>query len=82
MYKPHYISTEPFSTTYICLNEWHKVGSQTESEDRITSSQLLFVSPSEGSSVLLVALQHPILLDLASRERLEVSEEPPAPAQL
>ena len=82
VYKSHYISTEPFSAAYMCLNEWHKAGSQTESEDRINSSRLLFVSPSEGSSMLLVALQHPVLLDLASREMLEVSEEPLAPAQL
>ena len=82
VYKPHYISTEPFSAAYMCLNEWHKAGSQTESEDRVTSSQLLFVSPSKVSSMLPVALQHPILLDVASREMLEVSEEPPAPAQL
>ena len=27
MYKPHYISAEPFSATYMRLNEWHKVGS-------------------------------------------------------
>ena len=32
--------------------------------------------------MLPVALQHPILLDMASRDMLEVSEEPPAPAQL
>ena len=38
VYKPHYISVEPFSTAYMRLNEWHKVGSQTESEDRVTSS--------------------------------------------
>ena len=82
VYKPHYISTEPFSTAYMRLNEWHKVGSQTESEDRITSSRLLLVNPSELSSVLPMALQHPILLDVASREMLEISEEPLAPAQL
>ena len=82
VYKPNYISTEPFSAAYMRLNEWHKVGSQTESEDRVTSSRLLFVSPLEVSSMLPVALQHPILLDIASREMLEVSEEPLAPAQL
>ena len=82
VYKPHYISPEPFSAAYMRLNEWHKVGSQTESEDRITSSQLLFVSTTDGSSMLLVALQHPVLLDMASREMLEVSEELPAPTQL
>ena len=32
--------------------------------------------------MLPVALQHPVLLDMASRDMLEVSEEPPAPAQL
>ena len=82
VYKPHYISTEPFSATYMRLNEWHKAGSQTESEDRVTSSRLLFVNPSEVSSMLPMALQHPILLDVASREMLEVREEPLTPAQL
>ena len=32
--------------------------------------------------MLPMALQHPVLLDMASREMLEVSEEPPTPAQL
>ena len=82
VYKPHYISTEPFSAAYMRLNEWHKAGSQSMSEDRITSSKLLFVNPSEASSVVPTALQHPILLDVANRAMLEVREEPPAPAQL
>ena len=82
VYKPHYISTEPFSATYMHLNEWHMAGSQTESEDKVTSSRLLFVSPSETSSILPVAMQHPVLLDVATREMLEVSEEPLAPVQL
>ena len=82
MYKPHYISMKPFSAAYMCLNEWHKAGSQSVSEDRITSSKLLFINPSEVSSVLPMVLQHPILLDVASREMLEVSEEPPALVQL
>ena len=82
VYKPHYISAESFSAAYMHLNEWHKVGSQSASEDRITSSKLLFVNPSEVSSMLPMALQHPVLLDVASREMLEVSEEPPPPVQL
>ena len=82
VYKPHYISAEPFSAAYMCLNDWHKVGFQMELEDRITSSRLLFVNPLEVSSVLSIALQHPVLLDVASREMLEISEEPPAPVQL
>ena len=82
VYKPHYISAEPFSAAYMCLNEWHKAGSQSTSEDRITSSKLLFVNPPEASSVVSTALQHPVLLDVANRAMLEVREETPAPAQL
>ena len=82
VYKPHYISAEPFSAAYMCLNEWHKAGSQLALEDRITSSKLLFVNPLEASCVVLTALQHPVLLDVANRAMLEVREEPPAPAQL
>ena len=82
VYKPHYISVEPFSAAYMCLNEWHKASSQSMSEDRITSSQLLFVNLSEASSVVPMALQHPVLLDVANRVMLEIREETPAPAQL
>ena len=38
MYKPHYISTELFSATYMHLNVWHMAGSQAELEDKLTSS--------------------------------------------
>ena len=79
MYKPHYISTEPFSAAYMRLNVWHIAGSQTESEDKLTSSRLLFVSLLEMSSVLLVAVQHPILLDVATREMLMKTDEPLTP---
>ena len=82
VYKPHYISAGAFSAAYMCLNEWHKAGSQTGSEDRITSSKLLFVNPSESSSMLPTALKHPILLDVANRDMLEAGEEPLAPTQL
>ena len=82
VYKPHYISTEPFSAAYMRLNVWHMAGSQMESEDRITSSRLLFVSLSQMSTVQPVAMQHPVLLDMATREILEASEEPLAPVQL
>ena len=82
VYKPHYISVEPFSAAYMRLNEWHKASSQSTSEDRITSSKLLFVNPSEASSVVPTALQHPVLLDVANRAMLEIREETLAPAQL
>ena len=38
VYKPHYISTEPFSAAYMHLHVWHMAGSQAESEDKLTSS--------------------------------------------
>ena len=79
MYKPHYISTEPFSTAYMHLHVWHMAGSHAESEDKLTSSQLLFVSLSVMSSVLPVVVQHPVLLDVAMREMLMKTDEPLAP---
>ena len=81
MYKPHYISTEPFSATYMHLHVWHMAGSQAESEDKLTSSRLLFVSLSEMSSVLPVVVQHPVLLDMATREMMMKTDEPLAPLQ-
>ena len=38
VYKPHYISPEPFSATYMHLHIWHMTGSQVELEDKLTSS--------------------------------------------
>ena len=38
MYKPHYISMEPFSATYMHLHVWHVAGSHAESEDKLNSS--------------------------------------------
>ena len=81
MYEPNYISLEPFSATYMHLYVWHMAGSQAESEDKLTSSQLLFVGLSEMSSVLPVVVQHPILLDVATRETLTKTDEPLAPLQ-
>ena len=79
MYKPHYISTEPFSATYMHLHIWHMAGSHVESEDKLPSSGLLFVSLLEMSSVLPVVVQHLILLDVATREMLMKTDEPMAP---
>ena len=81
VYKPHYISTEPFSAAYMHLHVWHMAGSQAELEDKLTSSRLLFVSLSEMSSVLPVVVQHPVLLDVATREMLMKTDEPLAPLQ-
>ena len=79
VYKPHYIFTVPFSAAYMHLNVWHSVGSNEESEDRLSASHLLFVNISEMSDVIPVAVQHPILLDVASKEAMEGTGEPMSP---
>ena len=79
VYKPHYISTVPFSAAYMQLNVWHSAGSNEESEDRLSASRLLFVNISEMSDVIPVAVQHPILLDMASKEAMEDTGEPMSP---
>ena len=52
MYKPHYISTEPFSATYMHLHVWHAAGSSVESANKLSSSRLIFVTVSEMSDVI------------------------------
>ena len=79
MYKPHYISPVPFSAAYMQLNIWHSAGSNEESKDRLTASHLLFVNISEMSDVIPVAVQHPVLLDVASKEAMEDTGEPMSP---
>ena len=71
MYKPHYISTVPFSVAYMHLNVWHSVASHEESEKRLDVPHLLFMNISERSDVIPVVVRHPILLDWASREVME-----------
>ena len=79
MYKPHYLSTEPFSATYMHLHVWHAVGSSVESADKLSSSRLIFVSISEMSDVIPVAVQHPFLLDVATKDTMTRTGEPMAP---
>ena len=79
VYKPHYISTVLFSAAYMHLNVWHSTGSNEESEDQLGASHLLFVNISNMSDVIPVAVQHPILLDVASREAMEGTGEPMSP---
>ena len=76
MYKPHYVSMVPFSATYMQLNVWHSAGSDKESGNKLTASHLIFVSISEMSDVIPVVVQHPILLDVASKEAVEDTSEP------
>ena len=79
MYKLHYVSTVPFCATYVQLNVWHSAGSDKESGDKLTVSRLIFVSISEMSDVIPVAVQHPVLLDVASKEAMEDTGEPMSP---
>ena len=79
VYKPHYISTEPFSAAYVHLHVWHATGSNAESEDKLNSSRLLFVNISEMSGVIPVAVQHPVLLDVVTKEVMMKTGEPMSP---
>ena len=79
MYKPNYISTDPFCAAYMHLHIWHAAGSSVESEDKLNSSRLIFISVSKMSDVIPAATQHPILLDVATRETMMRTGEPMAP---
>ena len=76
VHKLHYIPTVPFSAAYMELNVWHSAGSNEESEDRLSASCLLYVNISEMSDVIPVAVQLPVLLDVASKEAMEDTDEP------
>ena len=79
MYKPHYISMEPFSAAYMHLHVWHATGSSVESANRLRSSHLIFVTVLEMSDMIPVASQHPIFLDVATKETRTRTGEPMAP---
>ena len=63
MYKPHCISTVPFSVAYMHLNIWHSAAFHEESEKRLDIPRLLFMNLSERSDVMPVTVRNPILLD-------------------
>ena len=79
VYKPHYLSTEPFSAAYMHLHVWHAVGSSVESANKLSSSCLIFVNVSEMSDVIPVVVQHPVLLDVATKDTIMRTGEPMAP---
>ena len=79
MYKPHYISMEPFSAAYMHLHVWHAVGSSVESVNKLSSLCLIFVTISEMSDVIPVVAQHPILLDVATKDTMTRTGKPMAP---
>ena len=77
--KPHYISTEPFSAAYMHLHVWHAAGSSMESANRLSSSHLIFVTVLEMSDMIPVASQHPVFLDMATKETMTRTGKPMAP---
>ena len=79
MYKPHYIATEPFCAAYMHLHVWHAAGSSVESETKLSSSCLIFVSVSEMSDVIPVVTQHPVFLDVATKDTMMRTGEPMVP---
>ena len=79
VYKPHYLSMEPFSATYMHLHVWHAMGSSVESANKLSSLRLIFVTVSKMSDVIPVAAQHPILLDVATKDTMTRTGEPMAP---
>ena len=79
MYKPHYISTEPFSATYMHLHVWHAAGSSVESVNKLSSLHLIFVTISKMSDVIPVAAQHPVLLDVTTKDTMSRTGKPMAP---
>ena len=79
VYKPHYISTERFSAAYMHLHVWHATGSSVESANKLSSSCLIFVTVSEMSDVIPVAAQHPVLLDVATKDTVTRTGKPMAP---
>ena len=79
MYKPHYLSTEPFSAAYMHLHVWHAAGSSVESVNKLSLSCLIFVTISKMSDVIPVAAQHPILLDVATKDTMMRTGKPMAP---
>ena len=79
VYKPHYISMEPFSAAYMHLHVWHAAGSSADSANKLNSSRLILVTVSEMSDMIPVAMQHPIFLDVAMKETMRRTGEPMAP---
>ena len=79
VYKPHYLSMEPFSAAYMHLHVWHATGSSVESANKLSSLPLIFITLSKMSDVIPVAAQHPILLDVATKNTMTRTGEPMAP---
>ena len=76
VYKPHYISTESFSATYMHLHVWHAAGSIVNLVDTLDSSHFILVTVLEMSYVVPVAAPHPVFLDMGTKEAMERTGSP------
>ena len=79
VYKPHYVTMETFSATYMHLHVWHAAGSSADLANKLNSSHLILVTVSKMSNVIPVAVQHAIFLDVATKETMKRTGEPMAP---
>ena len=79
VYKPHYISTDSFCTTYMHLHVWHAAGLCEDLPDKLDSSCFILVTVSEMSDVIPVVMPHPVFLDVGSKEAMDKTGEPLAP---
>ena len=79
VYKPHYISTESFSTAYMHLHVWHAAGSGEDLPEKLDSPHFILVMVSEMSDIIPVAMPHPVFLDAESKEAMDKTGEPLAP---
>ena len=79
VYKPHYISTESFSTAYMHLHVWHAAGSGEDLPEKLDSPCFILVTVSEMSDVIPVVMPHPVFLDVGSKEAMDKTGKPLAP---
>ena len=79
VYKPHYISTESFSVTYMHLHVWHTAGPCEDSPKKLDSPRFILVTVSEMSDVMPVVMPHPVFLDAGSKKTMDKTGKPLAP---
>ena len=79
VYKPHYISMEFFCAAYMHLNVCHAAGSGADLMDKLDASHFILVTVSEMSDVVPDVVQHPVFLDMTTKETMERTGEPLAP---
>ena len=58
---------------------WHATASSVESANKLSSSHLIFITISKMSDVIPVVAQHPVLLDVATKDTITSTGKPMAP---